>query len=223
MGRILFEFFDRYSTLTRAGSFLDVTADWTRLTWVYFDTTAFVNGDDFTAWELRSPLSQALIRVFASNVVGVFSLTVEVWLGGTLLLSTVTPCDADGWFMVGVRYTAATTTLDLFIDDTLTLSATVDLSGFPAIEVDALLQGTGPSNITVRGCRDRVWQSALTGTAIGVEFEARTAVVLPTLLADTPLTGATDLADRTGNGRNWTLDGTAFSVSGPGPSIGAVA
>jgi hypothetical protein len=223
MSRLLFDFFDRYSTLTRDGTFVVPSTDWTRATWTFLDVASIVAGEDFTVWELRSADTRTAARLFTSLVASVLTLQLEARLNGVIVASVSTPFEAESWFMVTPRYTASTHTLDVYLDDALAVTGTMDLSAFPVLAVDSLLQGTLPSEITIRGCRDRWWQQALSETAIGFEFESTRAVVQNALLADTPLTGPADLSDASGNGHNWTLAGTAFGVAGPGPAIGGVA
>lgn len=69
----------------------------------------------------------------------------------------------------------------------------------------------GPTTFEVEDMR--LWTSALTGGQLITESESATPVITSNLWASWPLLAHTDVTDTSGNGRNWTVQGTLTTGS----------
>ncbi len=81
-----------------------------------------------------------------------------------------------------------------------------------AVELAGTADGSS-AKVAMAYLRD--WQAWLTDAEVLAEMVSAAAVRTSGLLTDTPLSTHTDLADDSGNGRNWTLLGSASTVDGP--------
>lgn len=205
--------------LTRAGAYLDTTqsftilgwgqqvtlqADTTFTTWRMFGDPAFVAAYLFVGTYTDGTETQLYAEIFDGLIYTDSSIVVAVpgtWYGCAVVVD-----QPNG----EIRFSLVTTP-----GDTPTLVGTipVDVSAITFGVTTECAYGDPAAPQPVAWGYDRVFASALTPAQIRTELASAEAVV--TALADTPLRSPTDLADISGNGRDWTAVGTPVYLTGP--------
>jgi hypothetical protein len=206
--------------LRSSGGFLSTGSDFTVMFWMQYPTsignttdyrTVWVLGDDtFTAGYVWVGITAGLSTVALCNN---FNLQTQNDIPVT---SFTSPAQAIPtiWSHVAVTYDHTTHVATLYINGSLFEAATaIDLSAVTfaaerfAFDAEGAVSGIG---ITYY----RSFQTKLTADQIKAEM-ASTIAVASSPFCDTPLTSPSDLADISGNGRDWTLVGSGNTINGP--------
>lgn len=198
-----------------AGAFLNPAGSFTFMTWAAFPTAvssgyrilnllgdrtyagAYVrtgpNRSDSTDWQLK-----------AQNAAATNAATNEI------IYQTPTI-----WHHIAVTYVTGTNVLSIYYNGTLkdTITVNLSLSTFSREQIGWDVSPSSHGNLYV--CCYRSWSAALTADQIRAEMASENAVLAAGLFCDTPLSTLSDLADDSGNGRNWTAQGTLTTVTGP--------
>lgn len=199
--------------LTRSGSYFNPVADWTILLWGNVPTITVGYADLYVFGDASFNNSYICIYVTATGVfVDLFDGTTTSTLGPVTI-------DFEIWKSIAVTYASGTTTATLFINGVSVDTVIVNLSTFVFVETAEYLFTDTSADVTLQGEVEvfnvRTWQNDLSAAQITAESFSNTPVVTASLLTDTPLTNDTDLADDSGNGRNWTTVGSGSSLTSP--------
>jgi hypothetical protein len=195
-------------------TWLDVTADWTAAFWQACAGNTII-------WLLGA-------EGYAVDNLGVYTdpsnqLILWTWkdpTGVNLYQETTPVVIGTGLHYLSVRYTAATTTLALFVDGTSVGTLTIDLSTWTIPTNESILNDGGLLTTNATTSYQRRWQAALTGVELAAELATVTAVRTADLLADARLVVTQDLTDT--QGHPWMASGTISFVQGPTPMTVAV-
>lgn len=129
------------------------------------------------------------------------------------------PASTGQWYFVGMRRTSATS-LVTFVDGTFGNVGTTDVSSRSA--ADKMVLGTRFMGLmNARFAALKFWTAALTDEEIANEMHTIRPQRTSDLYGWWPLFSHTDLADYSGNGRDWTAQGTLTTEDGPPVSWGA--
>jgi hypothetical protein len=211
------------SGLTRSGAFVSNASSWTRLGW-FNPTTANPSGGHYRTYFLYGDTSftNPYIWMGSNNDTG--DCLVEIFNGSTYIDSVTTTVPLDAWFTWALVYNSVAHTLAFYVNETLRHTFSVNLSTIVFVQTT---ENIGTSDYAewsdIGAAQFRVWQSFKTAGPLYTEWASATVVDHTALLAATPLTGPADLTDTSGNGRDWSVVGSAgSSVAGPfvsgGPS-----
>ena len=148
-------------------------------------------------------------------------LTFEAWDGVNWLdLSVTEPLVVGQWHHAALRYTASTNELAAYLDGVLVGTGTLPLMPF-AEQQEEIGDATEAEQSDVSVAYVRNWDAALSEEEIQTERVSPVALRSGNLLSDTPLTGPTDLSDRSGgHGRSWSASGSPSPDSGPLVPVG---
>lgn len=128
---------------------------------------------------------------------------------------TATP---ETWYHIALVRSAANGTLTLFVDGVQECQLTNDVStaggALERMEIGAISQSDF-SRFDGRGTEGLAYTAALNSSEIAAQMASSTAVRTADLWGDWPLQGASDLADISGNGRDWSSAGTLTTEDGP--------
>lgn len=205
--------------LTRAAAYLNRAGSWTRLLRIR-------NGATVAAYpKYRNYHSDGDSGAYLNPYVflGSGSATDKVMLEAfdgiaTYYQSAEFSLTASTWAWIAAVYDAGAHTLKFYADGALIDTLAVDLSTFVFVETTQRA-GTGPGG---NGEGDDAiaqileWQRAIGICDLKTQAASATPIVhLADLLTATPLNAPTDLADRSGNARDWTKTGTPTGLLGP--------
>jgi hypothetical protein len=198
--------------LTRSATYLNRAAAWTRFAWIRNGTTT--PPTTFRNYHTDGDDTYAHPYVYLGSGVGLKTVVVEVGTGATTL-DTVDHLLVDGvWSWTGTVYDATAHTIAFYVDGALIDTLSVNLSLVTFIEkVQRVGSGSADADYSLAFVRE--WQAALTLADLLAEAASGIPVHPATLLTDTPLLGPNNAADRSGNGRHWTVSGTPSLLTGP--------
>lgn len=205
--------------VTRDGTFLDLSQSWTITGWFRQGATLPLGGASRTYLRHLNPAGLGeYIRL--GSPANSNALRVEVF-DGTDLTVTDSYLPNQGWFWVGVRYDAGSQTVAFFVHGHIVGSFVLDLS---LIDFGAAVQSFFNPWGDQGAAYIRIWQRALTFAEQYAESSSAIALLQTDLLADTPLSGPSDLRDRSGEGNDWTLssgvlDFGAYAFTGEGSNL----
>ena len=121
------------------------------------------------------------------------------------------------WHHVAVVRESATS-LKAYLDGTLVATNTRNVGGRSTAPTRMEIGGSYTANsyrFNGRVANVRIWTVALTATQVAEQSALYTPSITTGLHLWTPLPGHTDLADDSGNGRNWTAGGTLTTEGDP--------
>lgn len=207
-----------FGRLDRDGSFLNPAQDFTRSLWAQYQEAAVT--DYFTAWILKDAGYNDWLYLGTFGAADLRNLG-QVGAGGVNALNLFTASSAviGTWVYLTLRYTAATTTVDLLVNGVVIASGTYDLSTLIALTDESLGSDDFGGGTDIAVAYERVWQAALSDSEIGVEMQSESAVRTADLLADSPLPDTSHLQDDSGNGHDWSAVGDIADTDGPLPLV----
>lgn len=201
--------------LLRTSGLLDYQSAYTWMAWVYlvsdlndYGIFYFVNRNtNLNSYDLFGlDVDGTTLFCIASNAAGTFGLQT----GGALSTGT--------WYHVAL-VRSSTTALDMYLNGAASGSTnTQDISGRSAPTREEIGAGTttNASRVNARVAAEKVWTAALTATEIAQELNCIRPARFANLWRWAPLIGsASDIADYSGNARDWTASGTLTTEDGP--------
>lgn len=199
--------------LTRSGSYFAPGSDWSILIWT--------NSRSYTAAQYGT-LYYFGDGTYGTPYVAIYldaaGITAEAFNGIATYGTITIAYDYEIWKSFALTYNSATTTLSLLINGVIVGTAVINLGiiVFPSNTEYLLTDTTGDTDLLggIEVFNVMTFQSLLTATQITAQVFTTT-ILTGTLLTFTPLTNDTDLADDSGNGRNWTTIGSGSSLVSP--------
>jgi hypothetical protein len=199
------------SGLSRSGAFINPATSWTRTGWFQI-TTSFV---DFKTLFLYGDVAYIAPYVWlGTDHTG--AVTLETYDGTTYTDQASSILALGSWNSWAAVYDSGTHQLSFYVNNALVSTITVNFSTFVFSSTTEFAGNEGVSQFNDAIAHFRTWQLAKALADLQQEWQSPTVVSATSLLAATPLTSPSDLADTSGNGRNWSAIGAAATtVTGP--------
>lgn len=198
-----------------SGDFLTNTQDFTIAFWAQVSA--------FGAYQTLQLLS-----------VGAVNYDVDTWLGTFVdnaptsaiyverypsVFAETSPRALGTWYYVTMRWQFSTQRLSVSLAGIEQAFVITNLTTIAGIFTQEFLgaDGLGGNDTPIALAYYRSWQAYLTDAELATEQQATSAVRTANLFCDTPLTTASQLADLSGNGRDWSAVGSPVTFTGTGP------
>jgi hypothetical protein len=140
-------------------------------------------------------------------------------VGGTASAFGPNPAATATWYFIAIRRNS-TTSFQAFVDTTASAVSATDVSARAATDLMFLANRTDQTvNWIMAGIK--AWDAALTDAELAEEMLTIRPKRFDNLWAYWPLWDAADVFDYSGNGRNWTINGSLTTADGPPVGWGA--
>lgn len=203
--------------VSRAAAYLNPAASWTRCGWLRRGATNASGGKFRAYWSYGDTAFAGDAYIFLGSNVDTDDVVVEVFDGVTSVLTTAAVLPAETWRFFALTYDLLTTTLTFSLDHTVVGTLVIDLAAITFSTTNEAIGSADPLDFgDLAMSYPREWQVVRLAAGLLLESQATSAVDDTDLLTDTRLVVPTELADLSGNGRNWSAFGPAKTyVTGP--------
>ena len=201
---------------------IDTMANYTRMMWFVIDTDRNDFSDLFFSHASGSASNHDYDEIYLDS--NGTTLAISSDNGTTFDAQTGTNLSVGDWYHIAIVRTGITT-LTAYLNGVLNITSTLDMTGRPSTDQNAIMAGyPGFSANAVAGrCMGyKDWTVVLTADEIEIERKSLTPVKTANLWSYLPMIGknAADCAkDYSGNGRDYTTNGALITVDGELPPL----